>query len=707
MKIKSVFKHRLADFGKRSNRGRRGGMLLIVLIILAVTVILLSSALMVTVSSRKRYYVSAEQDQANLTAMSVAKLIEKAIYEGDITNTDIENLTKGTGTTSAFEDGTIVIPGLSNTAESKTTVKFSKRAKGSDDSGYIIVEVSTLINAGVEGSGSTETVRLVLQKQPPVPDGFQALIAIQPSTSANTNLGNAYYGDNAPSKASNMVVVNNKTNAGASGKVFCSDMVFKQGVSAEGGGHFEGDVIFYGDEAGYNVKSGSGDGIRTDGYIIALGKDNTKADLFIKGTDGTSGGATLENGFVGAFYGKGLYLKNFKAAIDGGVDAGGGINTNSLQFVNGIYAADNSILYYRNNKQTELEKVSTATITWANTPQDPMVATAKTEMETLATFYSSDKIKAIIERPLDNSKDPTDPPGAKQVALESIKTFLKEDAFSGTNKAATLATLTNITSICATGGTVTDAACYIDLSTNVDVKGKVVFDLTKDITIYLVGNQTLTFKKNGSFNFVGTKYFGRIISYDNNSIVMEADSDYQDTSMTAAQITTASPTGIVAVQDELKVITQSVNMSSKNTYTSDINTSFQKQVTNQKSALLITYPSTTLDSEGKVILDAVTKKPVKELPLPVPHFICYLFGQSKITVGSGAVMQGYYGMYNKSSLLAFDGTPIVYARMEVTEFSTGGSGQPHLPYCPPPAGDDGGGMDGSKSKYVLYGYEKV
>lgn len=709
MKIKNIFKHCIAGYDERSTRSRRGGMLLIVLIILAVTVILLSSALMITASSRNRYYAAAEKDQANLTAMSVAKAVNQAIYNGDITDTDIADYVSKASTINITGVG---IPGLGTaTDKSKTTAIFTKRTDGSEE--YILVDITTKIDADIGTGGTSEKVRIVLKKTPAKPKGFGSLITLQgKENSPAPDLSNSFIGDNEPVGAVNLLTVKSAVSTGGSGKVFISDAVFTSRATGGGGTLFEGNIVLWGDEAA--LKFG-GDSWPGKGYTIAIGNtapnksptlgwDIAKLPV-ISGYKSPLQASIFRDGGLGSydiygsgffFRGKGLYIENSMLAF---VDDF--INKTNFSFPEGIYVGPGGLLSYRNKDTAYSQPIFEAdgSLVYKGGKTTTMSPDNKKKIEDEVTELKKPSTVAIMNRDLPTAEADAYAELAAQGLCKS-----KDEVTAAINNGL----LTEITpTMMQTSQTLSGSAYYITVTGPTPVTGRLKFDLTNnDVVIYLVKNGKLQFAKNGCFEFINGEssgHFGRIISHEGANIIIDADGMAGDLTNV-----TGSPTGLLATDGNLHWIHGAGNsLDATPGYNGPMvfvtkdnenrwgyqNLDANLKVTiaeNQKQDYLYSY-TVTRDATGK--------------ESPVPHLFVYLFGtQSNIQIGTNSLLQGYIGMYTGKGLFV-DGPAIIYARFEITDLKISG-GQAHIPYCPPPTSGNGGG-NGSKSVYTLYGYETM
>jgi hypothetical protein len=673
-------------------------MLLIVLIMLAVTVILLSSALMVTASARNRYYVTAEKDQAGLTAMSVAKSINDAIYYGKLKDEYIEKLLL-----QGPVEITGALPGMAGSADSNTTVQFTKATHNGFDDGWVFIDIVTTIDADVKETGSTENVRIVLERPPELPAGFQNLMTFFPNNSGMMDLGDAWLGDNAPAGALNFIVSQNKTNGGKGTKAFVSDLIFQNMVESSQGIAYEGNIVLWGDDAAIKT-GGGGDGFRTEKYILCLnrtsptsappvpmsaGWNNTmmKSSLFKQGMSPTSAFADFD-GWNGGFQCEGLYLDDTYMGF-----AGGYYDTNVFTLWKGLVVEGQSQLKW-DNKSTVTTNVNIGAssvlykdpaATFNNLPNDnAFVLDIKNE----AKKFTDNASKINVTRAQSIAKAKED---IKNSGLLETSDAVKA-AYNDPTHAIKILDKTFL----GTSGDIvldTESAYIIDLTKpSTTVNRKITFDMSgHSVTLYLYGGKDLIFGQNGSFIFAnGGPNFGRIISYDSTSIIMNAEwwGSLADV--------TGSPTGIMAVNapgNSLHKIETTASLENfglgRYGYTYSHMPSIKQTTSDQIQAALYSY--------------TVTKDPSSGVEGPIPYLYVYMFGDSNISLQTGNVLQGYYGLFGTTSTLVCSGYPHLYCRVESADFITS-SGQTHVPYCPAP---DAGGQNstGSASKYQLYGYQ--
>ncbi len=689
------------------NRGvhnRRGGMLIIVLIILAVSVILISSAMMVTLTARNRYYVSAEQDQAYLTALSTAKTLDSAIYTGLISDADITALAGNNATVTITGDAA---PGMDGTSSASTTATFSQKGSGPVADAYIYVDIVTKIDANVETGGSQASVRLILKKRIPVDPGFQSLITIQAADNGMSKLTQCYFGDNAPAGATNMVVIKNNSEVSASSGQICfiSDAIFTKRLDTGNNANFEANIVLWGPDAGINANGIGGNGINAEEYFLALGGpapsvlpitaaglpastgykppypdggDAQSTSFFQNGAGSPDAPTTMKNEGISA---KGLYISNSFFGTDFGTKPGSGIDASQFYLPNGIYADDYAIVSYQNLKQTMPIGKGTDAImvtTGSTTTIDPAIVTSmKNEAKRITAQ------KTAIERSINTTKS-----SIETILINAGLLYRETDI----EDAVDAKKFPDLRPFLSTGGTLTGSAYYLDLrKSDATVSANLIFDLTNnDITIYLLGDRKLIFDTGFGFKFInGTSYFGRMISASNCDI--EIKPEWHNGDMSNVMNT---PTGIYATTGTLKYFETTDHLG----YSPDGSYGYYNPITGK------TVPVTVGIYSSLYTYD-VTRSSTG-IESPIPHFYAYLFGATTIEINTGAVLQGYYALTDDKSEVAVNGNPIFYCRMEVADIHGTGGDSYHFPYCPAP--DAGGeGDDGSASVYKFFGYETL
>lgn len=251
-----------------NTRSRSGSMLILVLVILAVALILITSAMIISMAGRQRYYENSEAQQANLTAMSAAKLIAQAAVKGKIPPETIKDMADTGNVMEVSDVGTLSVPGLANSSGSKTTAEFGYLDKNGKT--YVSVLVTTQIDAGVSGGASTEQVTALLEKIeiPSTPFNNLMTVGIE-EINTNNNFFKMTIGNTSGNTAP--VVLHGNVIAGDSAsQTFYSDMIFTGHVAFASGTDFMGDIILYGDNASIET-DGTGHGINSlSGNIFML-----------------------------------------------------------------------------------------------------------------------------------------------------------------------------------------------------------------------------------------------------------------------------------------------------------------------------------------------------------------------------------------------------------------------------------------------------
>ncbi|MCR5340186.1 MAG: hypothetical protein K6E60_02455 [Saccharofermentans sp.] len=150
----------MRKFNKKKG-SRQGAILVTVVFILAFAMIFIAAAMMLTQATRKRVYEEAESNQARLTVTSVSEAFYRAVQKCEFEDSVLINLCKSSPPIHVETSSTVDrIPGLevsgvSNPANSYTTVKFSRKKTGSgatnpnDDYTYY-ADFSTHIDGKVE-----------------------------------------------------------------------------------------------------------------------------------------------------------------------------------------------------------------------------------------------------------------------------------------------------------------------------------------------------------------------------------------------------------------------------------------------------------------------------------------------------------------------------------------------------------------------------
>ena len=483
---RTIILSRRIGYPSQNKRSRSGSMLILILVILAVALILITSALMISMAGRQRFYRSAEQQQAGLTAMSAAKMIGEAAANNDITPTQLEFLATNKKIVRVSSD--LTIPGLSgNSDASKTEATFGYFPKDStsDTATYVTVTVKTTIDAGIASSASDEKdekVTILLQRITITSKAFQNLITLGISGVTDNNLVKVAVGDQGVinTNGTGYTVVHGdigfSTEASGS-QTFNSDVIFTDHLSLASGSDFYGNIIFYGNDASLETNS--------SGHDLTL-----KANM-------TNPSATSNLLFLRSSYGN-VFTNN------GGTL---GITVND----GGIYLLNSD---FRDASIKKSNGVVYGTDSTANIP-----ATSDQALITELTTLASNSI-AYVQ------------------AASSRQVLTKDEAeallFSYTNGVAVSSVPTSITNITNDLGadyalptpTSTDKKqYYIDTSSNPKISNTLSFDLAYgDIELYIIGGSALVIDT-GAIRFVDSKNtgnIGKIFLLDGSDIVIDS-----------------------------------------------------------------------------------------------------------------------------------------------------------------------------------------
>lgn len=283
---------------QRSNRritgaSRSGGMLILVLVILGVGMILITSALSITIATRNRFYSDAQRSQAKLTVTSAAKSMVDAItVTQEVRDANIEKW--------AADDATLYIRSASNFnfdvgvgtansvapaigSDSTGSAAYTKVTFNDNTTDRIVMEFETKIDAGLDG-GATEKLKVVLKKKPfdGSPGLFPGILNIGSKTSANTFF-NTYVGtywdghDVVPhTSPTNVVFLRGDYLVGTGGSAFFCDVVYTGRIGTGAGTNYYKNVVFLGDNAGYDVDHVNDGGqaiMPQQGYLAYIGQN--------------------------------------------------------------------------------------------------------------------------------------------------------------------------------------------------------------------------------------------------------------------------------------------------------------------------------------------------------------------------------------------------------------------------------------------------
>ena len=467
-----------------NTRGRKGSMLLLVLIILAVALILITSALTITLAARQRYYKDAENEQANLTAMSAAKMIGDAIENKDFMDGDYAKLEAlaNNGVTYDLTSSGLTIPGLAGTSDSQTQATFGYYVNNATGKKYISVTVTTKINVGVSATASDETVTLLLEKKSIVSKAFTNLVTLGVSGATANDVGKLGFGSSSGNSAG--VVVFGDIDASTSGSsTFWCDTIITDQLAGSKGEDFYGNVVFYGDDASFSVES-SGKSLTQN--------DATKHVFFLRKSPGSvftdAAGKPVTNASVKFKVSGGMYLLNSN------------FSDSQASFGTGVFVGPNS----------------------TSSPNTPY--TGSLTQESVNAYIAN--VEASVSRKL------LIYPQAELLAL-----------FPYTTATSVKINSTQITSTDLNNGASKPQASdvhksdyYIDVSSAATVKKDLTFDLKNgSINLFIFGGKTLTVSANINFINGDANHVGKIFLLDGSDL-------YISGGLTgSANNTTASP----------------------------------------------------------------------------------------------------------------------------------------------------------------------
>lgn len=655
----------------KKSRSRSGSLLILVLVIMAVAFILITSAMMISVAARSHYNQTAEMDQSQLTALSAAKLIGDAVESGAITGAQLQSL--ATGAVYNLSAPNTVSPGLANNTNSNTTATFG--AETIAGTPYITVDVTTHIaNASVAGGGSSQTVRLLLQKVITADNGaFVNQVTAGPGavTFDNVDIGTVPSGATAVSPA--VVTYGNVTYASGGSATFESDVIIMGRFTSNAGITFKKNVIFW---ENASIASDYGSGMTIEGSLLFLGKNGTQTPVFTNASGvatplASSGGTTITGGMY-------VINKLFQTAK----------NTVTFDSPAGVVWDKNSSAVYPANTNghlttTYIRADSTASVTQGGvsvgTPvyteaQKPII---KTLRDLVANNYTSAQLSASTSRTVMSSADAYN--NLLGLDASAVKTGSVLASAAGAKNLANLNGVNvlqkqygpskNVTTLSAHDG----SAFYIDTAgavagnktlgaTSWDWQeyaySKIVFDLQYGpITIYIIdsdggNNGTFTIGQ-GLIQFInGDSSQGKI-----GKILLL---DGTDIATTIASSWTWPP-----------------------------------------------YDTGIIGSDHVAIASSL-RTAVDDLGTSVPYLYIYGFENDSITVQRGVTMEGYIGLYGTAGAISFyntqkfNGNSLIYCRVEACNFSNPGSSFLYMTYCPPPSSSSGGG--GSGNAYAVAGY---
>lgn len=356
-------------------------MLILVLLILAISFILITSALSIAVSSRQNYYKHAEEQQASLTAMSAAKLIGQAAEKGDISITDLESLASNGSTVVLSSTG---IPGLAGTSNSNTSAQFSNVTK--DSKQYISIHVTTILDADISASASTEEVTVLLEKEISESKAFNNLITLgddgtSSSLPTKNYLGKLAYGNETGSNSSGVVVHGNLEFSDSGSSTFFCDAIVTNQLSLEKGADFYGNVIFYGDKASINENSSGKSLTQNDSTANIFFFRDTRDSVFTDSSGNRVASVSTKIKADGGVYLLNSDLIDSQASIGKGIFVGSNSSASPSPAYTGTLTQDMVDTLLQNIKASVSRKVLVY-------PQSELLALFPTTSITVITTYT-------------------------------------------------------------------------------------------------------------------------------------------------------------------------------------------------------------------------------------------------------------------------------------------------------------------------------
>lgn len=381
---------------------RKGGMLVLVLIIFAVSLILISSAMTITLASRSRYYVDTERSQERLTLSCAAETILDAIEKQELPDAELEKMVNNgkysiTGASeesaaagaSAY-DGKDIAPGLANASNSETYFTVSKADEATDD---LYLTFSTYINV-TDDDKKAENLRVRLKYNPPTPvtEICANMVTCGDPTSPDVVDVQMLYVNTDKS----YTVLHGNVNITSAGETYIHNPTVLTGVAKGGNGtKYYNDMIFYGPDAGMDVKS-EGNGFQIESghgefYFLGTTVNGNKSTQSV--TRNANGSPAVANGFN--IRADGLYLYNASFTSQD-YTAGGG---DTKYWVVGKNATANrpstndgqSNVIIKNGGTANVASVSTVVYNSIDEVTDANAKNMATKMETKASKYLTDK----------------------------------------------------------------------------------------------------------------------------------------------------------------------------------------------------------------------------------------------------------------------------------------------------------------------------
>ncbi len=238
----------------KKQQNKNGVVLVTVLFVFIIAAIFITCAIMMTSGTRERIYDKAEQSQARLTVTSAAEAFYQAVVNQRIPDADLESMCGSPVERKIVAPG---IPGLSNDDDNCTTYKCYKGAGN-----LIIVEFTTKIGT------ATDSVKITLQRTPPTPG--QPAFTQMVETSSDMNPAEMVIGAGGAGRSDNTVLIrgNAEIKGGESSTNPISNYIILGTFTPRAGFTFQGDLVFWGENATLDMTNASGGGLRANNVFF-------------------------------------------------------------------------------------------------------------------------------------------------------------------------------------------------------------------------------------------------------------------------------------------------------------------------------------------------------------------------------------------------------------------------------------------------------
>ncbi|MCQ2532989.1 MAG: hypothetical protein MJ172_00225 [Clostridia bacterium] len=243
---------------KRNQSNKQGAMLILVLLIVALAVILISSALTMTKMTRTHYYDYTKMSQVQLTATSVAESIWDAIVVQAI---DDDTVGKMADAKAHLEFSGLPVPGVAGGSSSSSYADFSRAG------GKVIIDVVSQVGS------ETAKVRMVLT--PPVPKTEANHFQYTVNMDGDGLIGEFNIGKDDGGATDNTMLVRGAMNSNLGSTNIYSNLVATKPFSPASGQKFYGDVIFWGENSGWDKGNGAGLNLLGQGTVFFVSPSGT------------------------------------------------------------------------------------------------------------------------------------------------------------------------------------------------------------------------------------------------------------------------------------------------------------------------------------------------------------------------------------------------------------------------------------------------